>query len=462
MFTVDDTIAAVSSAAGPAGRSIVRLSGPEALRLAGGVFSEPLAHLGGFRAVVGVVSVPRPVPIVVPARVYLFRAPRSYTRQDVVELHVPGEVVAAVVCGALLEAGARPAEPGEFTARAFLTGRLDLARAEAVADIIDAEADAQVRSAAGVLAGTLSRLCGPAARELTEVLVLAEASIDFAEEDIELSSPGELSRRLRAVAGRLEAVVASAGRRPAATPLPRVVITGRPNAGKSSLLNALSGTDRAIVSALAGTTRDVLSAPARLAQRCEVLLLDAAGLDVTSDPLARAAHRAARDAVASADAVVFVVDAAGGDHEKDGALLEEVRQLNRRAPVVVAANKADLRPELAGLRRQFGAELLVISALKGWGLEKLRSVLAGHLAGASAPQVGELLLHERQRERISAAASAARRAAGLLGPAKQVADVAELVAVELRTALECLRELTGEVVSEDVLAAIFSRFCIGK
>ena len=462
MFATGETIVAVSSAAGPSARAIVRLSGPEAVALAEAVFSERLAGLGGFRALPGVVSVGSPLAVTVPSRLYLFRAPRSYTRQDVVELHLPGEVVASLVCRALVEAGARPAGPGEFTARAFLTGRLDLARAEAVADIIDAEADAQLRSAVGVLDGMLNRLCGPVAQELTEVLVLVEASIDFAEEDLELASPGELATRLRAVAEQLDEALASAGRWPASSPLPRVVITGRPNAGKSSLLNALAGTDRAIVSALAGTTRDVLSAPARLTERCEVLLLDAAGLELTSDPLARAAQRAAREAVSSAEAVVFIVDAAGADHREQHALLEEVRQLNRRAPLVVAANKTDLQPDPARLRGLFGGGLLAISALNGSGLERLRSALAGHLSGASPPRPGGLLLHERQRERISTAAAAARRAAGLLEPAGDVADVAELVALELRAALGCLGELTGEVVSEDVLSAIFSRFCIGK
>jgi len=461
MFSTSDTIVAVSSAAGRASRSIVRLSGPRAVALAEGVFSEPLAELGGFRAVTGRLRLAGPEPVEVPTRAYVFRAPRSYTRQDVVELHVPGEVVAAMACAALVAAGARPAEPGEFTARAFLTGRVDLARAEAVADIIDAEADAQLRSAVGVLGGALSRLCTPAAEILTDVLALAEASIDFASEQIELAPPADLARRVRDVAARLGDALSAAGAWAPASAEPRVAIAGRPNAGKSSLLNALSGTDRAIVSAMAGTTRDVLTAPADLAG-CEAMLLDAAGLDVTDDPLERAAHAAARDAVAAADAVVFVADASAGDPARQAELLEEVRSLNTRAPVVVVANKADLQADSSHLTGRLGGPLLPVSAVTGEGLEALRRRLGEHLADLAPPGGGELLLHERQRRQIARSAEAAGRAADLLAAAGEVADVAELAAVELREALDALKELTGEVVSEDVLASIFARFCIGK
>ena len=466
MFITDDTIVAVSSAAGPAGRSIVRLSGPEALRLAGGVFSEPLGELGGFRVLDGTVAVNDPCSIRAPARAYAFRAPRSYTRQDVAELHVPGEVIAAAVHAAMVAGGARPAEAGEFTARAFFNGRVDLAQAQAVADVIDAEADAQLRSAVGIMDGALGRLCRPAAEALTEALALTEASIDFSDEDIEPACPGDLAAAARRVADDLAGALDKAGRWTPSSAEPRVAIAGRPNAGKSSLLNALSGLDRAIVSAMAGTTRDVLSAAAVLPGGMEVMLLDAAGLDASPDPLSRAAHKAAREAVAAAEAVLFVIDAADGDHDADEALLSEVRRLNRRAPLLALAAKIDLLAgadeTLARLRRRFGSDMLPVSSVTGAGLEGLRAALAAQLADASPPRGGEMLLHDRQRRAISLSADCARRAGDLLAGAGAVADVAEVAAVELRAALDHLAELTGRVVAEDVLAAIFARFCVGK
>lgn len=485
MFYTNDTIAAVSSAAGAAARSIVRLSGPDAIGLAGGVFSEPLGELAGFSSIGGIVAVNAPYPVSVPAMAYLFRRPRSYTRQDVVELHVPGEVVAAMICEALIDAGARQAEAGEFTARAFFSGRLDLASAEAVADVIDSAADAQLRSAVGMLDGALARLCRPAAETLTEALALTEAAIDFADEDLAPASAGELAATLRKVADDLDGVLATSGRWSAAGSEARVAIAGRPNAGKSSLLNVISGIDRAIISALAGTTRDVLTAPAELSENLRVMLMDAAGLEALAenpDPLTRAIHSAARQAVASAEAVLFVIDASSDDHEADERLLAEIIELNRRAPLLILANKIDLldrkRPiagdsfsrrrnddggnTVATLRHRFDQDIFPVSALTGAGLDDLRKVLAKRLGFSASPHAGGLMLHSRQRRAISAAADAARRAGELFASADEVADTAELAAVELRSALSALGELTGQVVTEDILSAIFSRFCVGK
>ena len=474
MYPTDDTIAAISTAAGAAARAVIRLSGPDAFALAGRVFAPAdgaLADLPGFRSAGGLLRLAG-CGVQLPARAYVFRAPRSYTRQDVVELHVPGPaVVANLLLDALLAAGARPAGPGEFTARAFFSGRLGLAAAEAVADVIDAASDAQLRSALAGLGGRVERLCRPASDALTDALATVEASIDFAEEDIELAAPGDLAAAVADQADRLADAARHAADLPERRRAPTAVLAGRPNVGKSSLLNALTGEDRAIVSALAGTTRDVLGAPLRLPGGSEVTLQDAAGFGRADDPLAVAADTAARRAVEAADVLCFVLDVAAGATDSDAELLRTVVAANARAPVLLLANKADLR---AGPRKMLpgprvsdlgGHRLLWTSAVTGEGLDEARRAIAEqlHLGAAAGPEA--LGLHDRQKRCILSAATAADRAATLLRTAEQVADVAELAAVELRAALAELGKVSPEApgyVADDVLARIFTRFCVGK
>ena len=464
MLDVDRTIVALSSAAGAAARCLVRLTGPDAIEIAQHVFTgtAPLAEMAGFTHQQGLVQTPQ---FTLPARVYVFRRPRSYTRQDVIELHLPGNPLAATgVVDALLSAGAEPAGAGEFTARAFFSGRIDLSEAQAVADLINAADTAHLRSAVANLGGKVHRLCEGLAQRLCSELALIEAAIDLAEEDLTLDTPPAVAGRLAQVAREATSLASDAIDMPETTHQPVVVLAGKPNAGKSALLNALSGEDRAIVSALAGTTRDVLSAQMML-DGVEIELLDAAGIGRTDDPLATSADSAARQAVARADILCFVADSADPDLAGNAELLAELRAINTRMPVLVLANKADLlaTPDAAAQSlASLSEDVLPTSAATSDGLPAVRDKLRD-LLHLSASRPGELLgLHQRQKRHLLAAAEATTRAADPLARDTHLADRAELVAIDLRDALAQLGNISGQVVTDDVLSEIFSRFCVGK
>jgi len=499
---LDETIVAVSSAPGHGAVGIVRLSGPEAVviadRMAITADGTTLEAHPALSRVHGEIAIGGGA---LPADFYLFRAPRSYTRQHLVEMHTVGSPAAVeVVRKIAVSLGARPAEPGEFTARAFLSGAMDLASAEAVARLIRARSDTQLRAARQMMDGALAERIAEVRDALSELLALVEADIDFAEEPIEFISPRDLKLRLDVISGGLRRLVADAKSAERLNVLPHILLFGPPNAGKSLLMNRLSGTSRAICAAVAGTTRDVLSAPIRIG-RGEAILLDAAGIDESPDEIIAQARAMVLSAAERVDLVCVVLDAAsllpsqggiqGGLTQQSRVHLDApssgqppgpltnayfdlnvfvatVRSLN--APrIVVAVNKSDLLSageckQIIARLRQFEIDPVhPISALRGDGVEALRTAFADALGVIETTVGGEaMLLSERQRAAIADAIAALDRAAALSAIAEATIDCADLLAFELREALDALGSVTGAVTTDDLLGKVFANFCIGK
>jgi tRNA modification GTPase len=442
--TPTDTIVAIATPPGRGGIGIVRVSGPAAATIAA-TLAAPLP--APRRAVARRFADADGAPLDACLAVW-FPAPHSFTGEDVLELHGHGgPVVLDLLVARCIALGARPARAGEFSERAFLNDKLDLAQAEAVADLIDAGSAAAARAALRSLAGEFSARVHALEAGLVELRVFVEASIDFGEEDIELLAAGAVASRLATLGDDLRTLSASAEQGRQLQEGCTVVIAGRPNAGKSSLLNALAGHDAAIVTEVPGTTRDVLRERVDL-DGLPLLLLDTAGLRDGAERVEAEGIRRARVELARADHVLYVVDAA--DAAARGALPRELAELAAGVPVTVVYNKSDLAGAAAG-------EGCAISALTGRGLSELRA----HLKVALGYRPGEAgVLSARRRHLDALARSAARLAAA----AARLADGAgtEIVAEELRLAHDALGEITGRFTSEDLLGHIFASFCIGK
>jgi tRNA modification GTPase len=455
-----ETIVATSTAAGQSPRAIVRLSGHDAVRLAAEVFEcdPPLAETPTYRAVEGTLVLPAD-GLRCPATAYVMRAPKSYTREDVVELHTFGSApLLAALTEALLAAGARPAEAGEFTRRAFLNGRIDLTQAEAVQAIIQARSEAELRLSQAQVGGAFRDAVEALRLEMAELLALIEASIDFVDQDIEWLAPEDAAQRLGELAER---VASLAGAEPAAPPKTGIAtaICGPPNAGKSSLLNALAECDRAIVTPVAGTTRDTIEHPATFGG-ATFRLIDTAGIRRTDEAIEGEAIRRSSNEFTTADLVLMVLD---GSAE----MSEEVRSLwNRLAslpvPVIAVVNKADLPQRVTagdegGLAHR--GSVVAVSARTGAGLDALRSEMVRLVRSASIDlSAHNFWLGSRHREAL-------RRAAEALGAARKAFDDAlgpEFAAADLQAALVALGEIVGRTTPDEVLDTIFSRFCIGK
>lgn len=455
--TTEDTIAAIATPHGKGGLGVVRISGPQALPIAGKLLDLPTLQPGQVRLARFRDHDGETLDEVL---VTWFRAPRSYTAEDVVEISAHGSpVLLAALVERSLEAGARLAEPGEFTRRAFLHGRIDLTQAEAVRDLIEAQTLFQARTAARQLGGSMARRLQPLKDRLKELIALMEAGIDFADNDVSYLEYGQILDRI----GELTAAVARMieGFRQGRTIREGLVlaIVGRPNVGKSSLFNRLLETDRAIVTAVAGTTRDLVSESWSL-DGIPLRLVDTAGIREATEEVEQIGIRKSWEAVADADLVLAVMDSSAAPQEEDRRLLGHVAEI---AGVELVLNKSDLpapyRVEWKQALEEMmpGRPALPVSAVTGEGMDELRRALRQR----ALPDLGhssEYVTNIRHAEHLRRCREALIRA----GAGAESMIPHEVLMVDLYEALTELDAITGQTTVEDILGLIFSTFCIGK
>jgi tRNA modification GTPase len=453
--TNDDTIVAVASARGRSARGIVRLSGAGAVEIVSRMTEAALGE-GTYLRVETRLKIAGTAPF--PAAVYVMRAPRSYTREDVVEIHAPGSsALLAGIVAQVSSAGARPAEPGEFTKRAFLNGRIDLAQAEAVCAMVRARSDAEERLALSTLAGDLSSEVRAIRGRLLALAADIEAGLDFVEEEGDFAPRQRQASEIAAAEEAIAALIEKSVTQQVFNEEAVAVIYGPANAGKSTLFNRLAGGDLAIVHEAPGTTRDFLEAEVEI-EGSRYTIVDTAGVRKPAEVVERIAVERTRRFVRGAQVVLFVVDGS--------ALLEpEVATLYAEAsalPHIVALNKADrgLLVDAAGWKERFGEGLVIeASAATGKGCEEIRRALWDFARGGKADlSTARFWLAGRQRRCLDEALDALARAD--LALARGEGD--EIVSLEVKGAIEALGRVTGEDYVEDLLDEVFSRFCAGK
>lgn len=455
------TICAVSTPPGRSGIGIVRLSGPDAVATAEKFFKstngKPLSAQPTHRLVHGHVTDERGV--VDEALVSVMKGPHSYTTEDVVEINCHGGIVAVRrTLELMLEGGARLAEPGEFTKRAFLGGRIDLAQAEAVADLISVKTAAGLKAAANQLQGRLSERITSLRDMLADCLAHIEATIDFPDDEVPRPPGDSVLASVKEIAGGIDDLLKSAEGGRLYRDGVSTVIVGKPNVGKSSILNAILDEPRAIVTREPGTTRDVIVESVDL-HGIALRLSDTAGIREPGCEVERLGVERSESAIEQADLTIFVADVSGPLSSEDTGIIE---RLGDKPHVVVAANKSDLRPgaDLSELAAALpGRKIIRTSATNGTGIKELEEAVFNELTNGAAIAPEEILV-TRLRHRQSL--EKARESLGRASEAIEKNMSAEFVALDLREALDGLGEIVGAVVTDDLLDRIFDEFCIGK
>ena len=446
MWNSPDTIAAVATPLGRGGVGIIRLSGkcvPEiAVGVLGSLPSPRKAVHRRFRAANG--------DVLDDGIALYFPTPHSFTGEDVLELQGHGgQVVLDMLLKRCVELGARLARPGEFSERAFLNDKLDLAQAEAIADLIDSGSEQAARSALRSLQGEFSTAVNQLLTALIELRVYVEAALDFPDEEIDFLADSAVTQRLDSIKQQLHAIFQKARQGSLLRDGMHLVIVGRPNAGKSSLLNALAGQETAIVTDIAGTTRDVLRERINL-DGMPLHIVDTAGLRESDDPVEKIGIERAWQEVHKADLIVLLVDDTQPDDPENAAILAK---LPERLPRLTVHNKVDLSGKTAGKQ----GEHVYISAKQGLGMEALKAELKTRM-GYQGESEDTFIARRRHLEALSATQTAVENAEYQL----RTFNAGELMAEELRTAQDALGQITGKFTSDDLLGEIFSSFCIGK
>lgn len=459
---LNDPIVAIATAPGRGAVGIVRASGADLVPLIAAVCGRQLtprvAHYGAFLDAQG--------EVIDQGLAIHFPAPHSYTGEEVLELQAHGgPVLLQLLLARCLEAlpGARLAQPGEFTQRAFLNGKLDLAQAEAVADLIDASTEAAARSASRALAGAFSQRVHALAERIVQLRMLVEATLDFPEEEIDFLQEADALGRLQAIAAELDATLAQARQGALLREGLRVVLAGQPNVGKSSLLNALAGAELAIVTAIPGTTRDRVAETIQI-EGVPLHVVDTAGLRAgheASDEVERIGIARSWQAIGEADAVIFLHDLTRrGEPGYEAADAAIAAQLPAGVAVLQVYNKLDAVP--AGVAAQLPAELpagaITLSARSGQGLQALRQALLAQ-AGWQPGAEGVFIARARHVDALQRTRAQLQQALAHAGQGNAALD---LLAEELRLAHEHLGEISGQMSADELLGEIFSRFCIGK
>lgn len=472
-----DTIAAIATPPGVGGIGIVRISGPDAFVTGWHIFQSPAkgdelppSHMLTYGHIVD----PESGETIDEVLAVFMRAPRTYTREDIVEIHAHGgPLVLQRILELTLAAGARAARPGEMTLRAFLNGRLDLAQAEAVMSLINAESDAGRRLALRQLQGDLSDRVQRARSDVLAALVRIEASIDFPEDEVPPPDVAELGGFIEEAQAQIGDLLAGADRGRLLREGLRVALIGRPNVGKSSLLNALLRTERAIVTPIPGTTRDTVEERATIGG-IVLHLVDTAGLTPTDDPVERVGVERSRAAARTADVIIFVLDGSAPLTDLDQRAADELRAVQEGAqtdaataqasevtPLLLVVNKADLPAVVDDREAQTlwpDATLVHTSTVTSDGVARLEEAITRLALGGQAVAGDVLVSSARHRDAL-------RRAAEHLAAAATTLDDGlplDFVSVDLRGALESLGEITGETATGDLLDRIFAEFCIGK